>query len=457
MNTTVNVDLGVQFVCKLLYPNLQRMLERAEFKASVFLDDHPALNVGVTIDQAINWGNFPAYQDTRNPLFAFFTPALAAEMARFELAVLESIPHASMTLSAYFAEQKAKGTPYSDAFIDYALLPYLSILNGYGGTNLLIDSNFEELIPLFGSGLASFASPGKGWQRFRNGSSTWIDAMRRFAIGQGRTTIYAPATVTAAYPSTTAPGKTTVEWKDADGQKKLSLFDRVVFTTDMDTNRQILENPRNGYWRYQERILSQFQLNPGSCYIHTDDSVFPTYLKTRTGADLRASTTDFCAAYTKPEPGKTPPYDMAHAYSTYNIKNMAPDVPGNLYLTMYGNDVPEHAPDPKKTFVKQTWKHGSFLGPQLRNAAKQVHQIQGMGNMWFAGNNTCIDAEEGALISAMVIAGKLFPEWTYPFPFFSEAEVMYLAIKDGIMFPPSFARSLTSWDDWEKRRTDSAR
>ena len=445
---SVPVDLGVQFVCKLIYPNLHRMLERPEFKGKVILDDFPALKVSATFDAQMNWGNFPAYQS--GPLFSrCYTPAIQAEIARFDLALLLAAPHFSMTLQEYFAEEAAKGKPYSDQFIDYFLLPYLSILNGYGGGRLLTDANLGELSVIFVPGLASFSKPGVGWQSFRGGSSTWIEAMRSFAEGAGKTTIHTNAKANAVFPSKTSPG-VTVQWSKPDGSDpKLATFDAVVLTTDMDTNAKLLGNSNNGYWQAQQRILSQYDLKPGSCFIHTDDSVFAPYMK------LRESTVEFCASYV-PRPGQSPPYDIELTYSNYNVQNMVPGVSQPLYLTMYGQAEPPRAPDPNKTFVSTQWTHGSFLGPQLYTAARQVHQIQGMGNMWFAGNNTCQDSEEGALISAMVIAQKLFPAWKYPFPFFSEAEAMFDLIKYELMFPGSLARTLHSWDVWERNRAGHA-
>jgi predicted NAD/FAD-binding protein len=440
----VPVDLGVQFVCKPLYPNLHLMLERPEFDGKVVLDDFPALKVAATFTPQLNWGNFPAYQS--GPLFSgCYTPAVQAEIARFDLAMLLSPPHASMTLKEYFAEEAAKGKPYSAHFIDYFLLPYLSILNGYGGGRLLTDANFGELFVLFTPGLASFTKPGVGWQSFRGGSSTWIEAMRSFAVGAGKTTIYTTAQANAVFPSKTGGG-VTVQWSKPDGSDpKLGVFDAVVLTTDMDTNAKVLGNSNNGYWQAQQRILSQYDLKPGSCFIHTDDAVFAPWMT------LRESTVEFCAGYVQ-RPGQDPPYEIELTYSNYNVQNMVPNVPQPLYLTMYGQDKPARPPDPKKTFVQQPWKHGSFLGPQLYSAARQVHQIQGMGNMWFAGNNTCMDSEEGALVSAMVIAEKLFPAWKYPFGFFSEADAVYAAIKYELMFPGSLTGALHSWETWERNR-----
>ena len=59
--------------------------------------------------------------------------------------------------------------------------------------------------------------------------------------------------------------------------------------------------------------------------------------------------------------------------------------------------------------------------------------------MWFAGNNTTVDSEEGALVSAMVIAEQL-SGYQYPFSPLSEAYVIYKYF-GSMMFPrPSLAR-----------------
>jgi hypothetical protein len=90
-------------------------------------------------------------------------------------------------------------------------------------------------------------------------------------------------------------------------------------------------------------------------------------------------------------------------------------------------------PAEDKTIFVKRWRHGRWVASFFNDAKKQLHQIQGLGNVWFAGNNTTVDSEEGALVSAMVIAEKL-SSYAYPFAHVSEALALYEYFKN-MMFP----------------------
>lgn len=68
-----------------------------------------------------------------------------------------------------------------------------------------------------------------------------------------------------------------------------------------------------------------------------------------------------------------------------------------------------------------------------RDAKRSLHRIQGLGNIWFAGNNTPIDPEEGVLISGMEVASQL-SHFRNPFPRLSSAWAMYNYFRE-LMFP----------------------
>jgi hypothetical protein len=100
---------------------------------------------------------------------------------------------------------------------------------------------------------------------------------------------------------------------------------------------------------------------------------------------------------------------------------------------MYAEDVTSKTPDPAKTIHTKTWRHGRWVASFFDQAKKELHEIQGLGNVWFAGNNTTVDSEEGALLSAMIIAEKI-SEYEYPYSRLSEAYVIYKYFKN-TMFP----------------------
>ena len=198
------VDVGVQYICPLLYPNTYKMLERPEFKDVTLQDGNIALSA--TFTENLNWGNIPAYQ-TGSKFDALYTPDNVRAAHDFveavELALIKGQFH--QTVGNYL-----KANPLPDSFVDYFLLPYLSIFNGYGDDDQLMLATFEDLFPLFTplfhpGPLAAFTRPGLGWQRFANGSSAWIDAMANYATGYGAT-IHTGAPADAVWPDPSGNG-----------------------------------------------------------------------------------------------------------------------------------------------------------------------------------------------------------------------------------------------------------
>ena len=91
-----------------------------------------------------------------------------------------------------------------------------------------------------------------------------------------------------------------------------------------------------------------------------------------------------------------------------------------LYLTMYGY-IPNPANGdkiPNNLLFQEPWTHGRWTPSAMDGPKTNLYLAQGMGsitydgqmntNVYFAGNNTTVDLEEGALISAMAIANYAF-------------------------------------------------
>ena len=131
---TFDIDIGVQFIAPMLYPNVHEMLQRPEFISRVEVFDYNDLRIACAFPREdgkpMNWGNFPEYQQGEN--FQLFNQEMQAESAAFEKAVGRSI-FGSMgeSLSTFF-----KSPPGSfkkpERWVNYFLKPYLSIINGYG-------------------------------------------------------------------------------------------------------------------------------------------------------------------------------------------------------------------------------------------------------------------------------------------------------------------------------------
>jgi predicted NAD/FAD-binding protein len=441
------VDIGVQFVCSTLYPNLYKQLERPEMHNAVRLTRHEALRLSGAFNDELVWGNFPDYQGGRFDVC--FDPETRELAKKFERDVHWSLlEHAagksvfSMTVGEYL---QAKGYDQHANFFRYLLVPYLSIINGYGTSDLL-ETTIEDLFPIFtkiplvqeAGPYASFLKPGQGWDRFSDGASAWVRAMADYAVLRG-SKINVSSFVVAIYPS---GDQVTVEWIEAaqlddlkagkSVPRQSQIFDEVVLTTDMTTNRAILSDARNSNWGVQSGFISEqkFELLPGICYIHQDESVLAPSLKD--GKEDGQFTGYYSWGKTSPENPFDLPYDLATSYQTYFMQNIL-GTPHPCYVSMYAEHSASKTPAADKTIHVKTWRHGRWVASFFGSAKKELHEIQGLGHVWFAGNNTTVDSEEGALVSGMVMAEKL-SSFQYPFSVLSEAFVLYKYFKD-TMFP----------------------
>ena len=247
----------------------------------------------------MNWGNFPDYQS--GPNFALYSQAMQSDIGSFQAFIEISLADgwAFKTLQQYFDNPP---TPYqnADQFINYILAPYLSIINGYGAT-LLDQTTFMDMFPLFSvlplpaswgfpTPLGSFTNPGTGWQRFKNGAQSWVEAMNEVAQSYLQSTLILQSNVNAVWTDQTT-GQVTVQWTNQNNQQNSGVFDKVVLTTDMWTNSAILNNPQNAYfwnnlynspaYKYPIGYGRDQNMNPlgnpvtwdlmwGKCYIHSD-------------------------------------------------------------------------------------------------------------------------------------------------------------------------------------------
>ncbi|UJR79695.1 NAD(P)-binding protein [Sandaracinus amylolyticus] len=449
---TYPVDIGVQFVCPTLYPNLYQQLERPEFETSVKLTNHPALKISGSFSPTLNWGNFPAYQSGPrfDPCYDGATRELAVEFQK-DIKYAPFTPLDGITFSTTMERYlQLEGVPWSSNFFRYLLIPYLCIINGYG-TGDLLETTFEDLFPIFTKipGLqklgpyGSFTEPGKGWDRFTDGSTSWCLAMANYGTTKGAT-LKLGTTVLAVWPRTDgtvrirfAPTED-VERNRTDPTHPVPVeeaeFDDIVLTTDMTTNRALLNNADNHLYATQRDYIAgdRFALIPGICYIHQDDECLSPHLRDK------LEDGQFVGAYSWGETALggnayNLPYNLQTSFQTYLMKNIL-GTPVDCHVSMYAEHSGARLPDPAKTIHVKTWRHGRWVASFFDKAKKELHRVQGLGNIWFAGNNTTVDSEEGALISAMVIANKLVPQFTYPFDLASEAFFFYEYFQN-TMFP----------------------
>ena len=471
--STFPVDVGVQFISPMLYPNVNEMLKQPQFKSRVPVTDYNTLKIACAFPRdpngnLVNWGNFPDYQ--QGPSFALYDEDMKYDANVFqnflEFAVFEG--WANKTLKEYF-DNPPQVYKNKQRFIDFFLAPYLSIINGYGAA-LMSETTFVDIIPLFATipfentPLGSFTQPGVGWQRFTNGAQSWVQAMSIVAQSLAPSKILLN-THALSVSTDQASGSVTVVYKtDPTAVIQSATFDKVVLTTDMWTNSKLLNNPRNQYfWNnlyktyvgYGRDINNNplgspvvWDLMWGQCYIHTDSSMLSPDLM------QQEETLQFTAYYAPTGGGN---YDLSKTYTTYMQKNLlnGPRAAG-LYLTMYGY-IPDPSkgdkvPDPVKVIYTTPWTHGKWTPAFMGGAKGNLHLAQGFGNIsypgqmntnvYFAGNNATADSEEGALDSALAVAEYAFGI-DYPFSNFV-AFAMYDVYKS-VMFPsPNAGNAIAS-------------
>jgi hypothetical protein len=476
---TYPVDLGVQLISPMIYANVNLMLSLADFSSRVPMTAYDDLKLACAYPDAAdgtpqNWGNFPAYQS--GATFAMYSPAMMTASNAFETYMDFALFDAGKTVkevlqsaSGYGSEQDKK------MWIDHFLWPYLSIINGYGAA-LMGETLIGDLLPFFmtifavpSTPLGSFTQPGKGWQRFTQGAQSWVQAMYDVAAtpSNGWVTPHLGCTVTSVnWPDPT--GKPQVTWTDANGvQHSPQTFDMVISTVDMQTNWGFLQDSKYAAF-YQPFINpSAWSLQQGWCTIHRDPTVLSPRLSNTNGQTGYEQETLQFTAYYAPQP-TFPFYDLYSTYTTYLQANLLGD-PGaaGIYNTMYGYD-PNNDPRVKgkvklpnpATVVYETplpWIHSklapSFSGPAKANLFKaqapgltRSYAGQQQTGLYFAGNNTTYDSEDGALEAAMIIANYAFgidyPFRTLPVSghnIFTELIAQYLYEHySNVMFPGTF-------------------
>ncbi len=478
---TLEVDIGVQFISPLLYPNVHDMLKRSEFKSRVPVFDYKELTIACAFPQSgngqpMNWGNFAPYQSGSD--FGLYDQG-REDCLLFQAFLELCIPAgwANTTLQEFFDSPPIKlNNP--ELFSNYFLKPYLSVINGYGAA-LMDQTTFGDLFPLFATlplpkawglptPLGAFTKPGVGWQRFTNGAQSWVQAVAEVALGLTSATILTSCCAQVVWTDP-ATGKVTVQWVDEQQAQHQETFDKVVLTTDMWTNSLLLNNPNNQhfwdslyekYVGYAEKYEGPGPTNAqlcdppnaqygpapvwplmwGMCYIHTDSSMLSPDLM------QQQETLQFNAYYA---PGSADGnYELAKTFTTYIQKNVLedPDAEG-LYLTMYGfvpDAKSDKVPDPEKVLFQEPWTHGKWTPAFMSGPKGELHLAQGLGNIsfpgqmdtnvYFAGNNATADSEEGALDAAMVIADYAFGV-SYPLASLNPlAWFMYLTYHN-VMFP----------------------
>ena len=440
---TYPVDMGVQYIAQLGYPNTNAMIS-AFFKDDVPLTPINDMKISSSFDvdgTTKIWGNWddPDHQGSGS----LFTPDAQAAAKRFVEAVkFWGSWEGLLTVGDLLNICEDLDKPFDSDFVEYLLTPYLFIMNGYGGDTYL-DMTLQDLFPLvaslfpevlgFDGPLLNFFNPGEGWQRFEKGTITWIEAMAKSAVDKGAIINaspgvyegpFPPCLVQSVYPSTDGSGYV-VDWTQMTFEEELQAsdtFDEVVFAVAMPQCKDILNNTNNASnWAKQQPYIEAIAnlTVKGACIVHHDESIITNYPNPEYQSLLHF-TGEFSGTGAKKGKNATSdmdklPYDLEKCYSTFmlnNIYDMPDDMPPT-FLTMYGSAGVVNPPAKDKIVVEKNWVHGRWSSSFWTEAKENLYNIQGQipgvgpTGLWFAGNNCTADSEEGALVSGLVIANKL--------------------------------------------------
>jgi len=372
------IDIGVQFIQQQLYPNLFVMLYQPMFE-SLPVNNYDQLKVSCAFPDGPggprNWGNFAAYQS--GPAFAMYSSAMRANCEKFEKFLATPGLHGALqSIDQYFA---AHGDEYTDVktFVNDFVTPYLSIMNGYGGPDMG-QMQVVDLAVIFDLQLAHFTKPGIGWSQFSSGSSSWVQAMAQAAKAALDLQIMTDVTVLSVATNPTT-GKVSVAW-GSKGPVVVDEFDKVILTTDMWTNANLLGGANNStYWnqlysKYLDKPpvppqgpppdpkTAKWNLMQGACYIHTDASMLAPSLR-----PLQQETLQFNAYFAGRPDGS---YDIAKTFTTYILKNLLPGDQAQhadgLYLRCMVTSLGRVTSSPRRRLVSRSRKTGFMVIGLLR-------------------------------------------------------------------------------------------
>ncbi len=453
---TFGVDIGVQYVTPTLYPNLFSMLALDDFRGRVEAERVGEIRFAASFTPELNFGNFSRYAEgsrfarlARDEVRAH-AHEFVRDVRRALWGRLDGRRLADMPVEAYL---DAKPHLRDGDFARFVLVPLLSVMNGYTAYDLLAPKLAElwplcARFPFLDGPLLGFDRPHRGWYRFRDGAQRWVEAMADLARARG-VRFRAASPVTRVCPR---PGGGADVVFEADGRQCAETFDEVVFTTDMQTNEALLAHADNPLWERQAaRVgVARFPTLPGVCFIHRDESILSPHTR-----DLQPEDVQFNSAYAWAPERSNPyglPYDLHATYATHLVHSSVPGAPRDLYVTMYAEAQGARWPASHRVLHRKDWRHGRWLSSYFADAKASLHQVQGLGGLWFAGNPSTFDAEEGALLSAIGVAERLADDCRYPFGGMRglrrpHAAILYKHFVRGIMFP----------DAWERPRADAAR
>ncbi|NKB71545.1 MAG: NAD(P)-binding protein [Candidatus Latescibacteria bacterium] len=398
-------DIGVQIFRTDIYPHLIRFCQDADFA------DLALLGLGVSLLSVHEqngarkvWGNTPEY--LRLPeIKSLWDSQLCEECSRFMIAMSKLDEDDQMLI----LDDWLKANNFSDLFKNVVLIPSLSIVNVT--RNGLLDGTFLTTLELPDILISFFSA--NTWYRFREGIRSFLEIYSR----DFQDKISTDSQVLKCIPQTSGQVKLTIENLKSKEIYDLQ-FDQVLFANDLTDARQILDHEENPHREKQQSLLRVFKSENAFIYVHRDSSILPT------GVPLTSSTLFH--------------HRDGESVMHYNLDaNQGNYGQTNAFASLY-SEKPTCEPTELLRDMVQ-WKHPNY-SPNYFAAQRQLHQLQGLGNLWFCGNNTVIDGFEASMVSGLIIAEKMCRRAVYPFHepknlLEGRASEVYKMVRSRWMFP----------------------
>lgn len=311
--------------------------------------------------------------------FAADWSRLEAEASRFEQLTAHMSDELRMTPIGAWLE--AQG--FSSAFIDGVLVPSMSVINVT--RNGLLDALFVTNLET-PSALIGLLSP-TTWFRVEGG----VRRLRAILLEGLEPRVRLGAEVVAVEPDVGVGVRVTT--REVDGQTATEAFDKLIWTGDLPSARAALGRGAGELAAAHVEALRPFETEPAWVYVHRDPYWLPPDMPRETAC-----------VFVDRDGERTTHYDL-------NVLQGRRVEPG-LWVTLRS----EPAPRPPTGLVVPPieWQHPRN-SPATFMAQRELHRVQGLGGVYFAGAGTCVDGFDNCFVSGCVIAERLCPAARYPF------------------------------------------
>lgn len=357
-NATVAIDIGVQYIVPMLYPNVIEMAKLL----NVAIRSYPVSFTAAWDDENI----FGTHQKNGR-----LWRQLEPEMTRFTFEMHELLGLKSVEVTSFSIGEYLRSNQYSTLFIEKVMGAVSGVMglefdHDYSSSMLLYVYAFCSNFLSFFSPCSTFAFAG-GTRSFVQSLSADADVPIRLNCG-----------VTRIHRTDSS-----VMIEDERGDRR--QFDDVIITTDGELALKLLAEPT----RIEQRVLSTYQTLKYPAVVHSDVSaLIPSIDESkRTYLEIRdqVTTVNNC------------------------VSNPGFVILTSPLLTTYADS---DRIDESRILHRESFRQdkGSSFSFEVK---KNIHRIQGVNRTWFAGEGTTFASFETAMLSGFVIAEKLGAK--YPF------------------------------------------